>query len=453
MKIRTLVAIWAAKAARLACKIRGTHGETFPGRVALKIDPAIIRHLIGGIRKHTFVVCGTNGKTTTNNLLCAALEREGHTVVCNHTGSNMLPGVATALALAANWRGTIDAEYGCLEVDEASARRVLKFFQPDTMVLTNLFRDQLDRYGELDITMDLLQQGIDLAPKMALVVNADDALAASLAIQSGHPYVTYGVQEQVFDKPDNHEIREGTFCKQCGARLHYDFYHYSQLGSYRCPACGFARPEIAYHASEIRMKNGLAFRLNGQEMASSFRGFYNIYNILAVYAAAQQAGIPLPHFQEVLRSFQTENGRNERFVIDGCPVFLSLAKNPTGFNQNLSVVFEDEKEKDLIIAINDNAQDGADVSWLWDVDFDRLAAKQIRSITASGIRAQDMRLRLKYTDIPSLLEENINTAIERRLQDGCGNLYVLVNYTALEPTRQALMRLAGQSTDKKEAGK
>ena len=444
MKIRTILAIWAAKAARLACKLKGTHGETFPGRVALKIDPAIIRHLIGGIHKHTFVVCGTNGKTTTNNLLCAALEREGHTVVCNHTGSNMLPGVATALVLAANWVGKFDAEYACLEVDEASARRVLKFFQPDTMVLTNLFRDQLDRYGELDITMDLLHQGIELAPDMTLVVNADDALAASLAVNSGHPYVTYGAEEQVFDKPDNHEIREGTFCKQCGTRLHYDFYHYSQLGSYRCPKCGFTRPKIDFNGSQVEMKNGLSFAINGQAVTSSFRGFYNIYNILAVYAAAASADIPLPHFQEVLTSFQTENGRNERFVIDGCPVFLSLAKNPTGFNQNLSVVFEDDTEKDLIIAINDNAQDGADVSWLWDVDFDRLAAKQIRSITASGIRAQDMRLRLKYTDIPSMLEENIKTAIEKRLQDGCGNLYVLVNYTALDPTRRALMQMAEQ---------
>ena len=123
MKLRTILAIWAAKAARLACKLKGTHGETFPGRVALKIDPAIIRHLIGGIHKHTFVVCGTNGKTTTNNLLCAALEREGHTVVCNHTGSNMLPGVATALALAANWVGKFDAEYACLEVDEDRSTR------------------------------------------------------------------------------------------------------------------------------------------------------------------------------------------------------------------------------------------------------------------------------------------------------------------------------------------
>ena len=192
------------------------------------------------------------------------------------------------------------------------------------------------------------------------------------------------------------------------------------------------------------MKNGLSFAINGQAVTSGFRGFYNIYNILAVYAAAASADIPLPHFQEVLTSFQTENGRNERFVIDGCPVFLSLAKNPTGFNQNLSVVFEDDREKDLIIAINDNAQDGADVSWLWDVDFDRLAAKQIRSITASGIRAQDMRLRLKYTDIPSMLEENIKTAIEKRLKDGCGNLYVLVNYTALDPTRRALMQMAEQ---------
>lgn len=441
MKIRAAAAIMAARILSFVCKAAGRQGVTMAGKLALKIDPGILKYLAGQVREGIFVVCGTNGKTTTNNLLCSAVESEGKKLVCNHTGSNMLAGVAASFVLAAKWNGKLDADYACIEIDEASTVRVFPHFQPDWMVLTNLFRDQLDRYGEIDITMKLLEDAIKMAPDMKIIVNGDDSLSAYLAMESGHEYVTYGISQKVFEDQDTHEIREGRFCKRCGARLEYDFYHYSQIGTYHCPNCGFARPRIDYDASGIRMDHGLEFDVEGRHIAANYRGFYNIYNILAAYSAARTAGMELKGFDRVLREFNPQNGRNELFQIGNTRVLLNLAKNPAGFNQNISAVMEDTSPKDLIIVINDNAQDGTDISWLWDVDFDRFGADNIHSITVSGIRCQDMRLRLKYVDIQANLVEDVKTAIERRIADGCGNLYVLVNYTALYSTHNILKEM------------
>lgn len=445
MRLRRMIAIWAAKCAMYASvHIFHRQGVTWAGKIALKICPNILSELAAQVRGDIFVVCGTNGKTTTNNMLCAALEAEGKKVVCNHTGSNMLNGVAAAFALVAKWNGNLDADCASIEIDEASTRRVFPYFKPDYMVLTNLFRDQLDRYGEIDITMNLLKEVMQTAPDMKVIVNGDDALSAFLAMDAGNPYITYGIGEKVLDDKDSHEIREGRFCKKCGALLHYNFYHYSQLGDYECTGCDFKRPEIAYNASEIEMGEGLSFTVEGRRIAANYKGFYNIYNILAAYTAVRSAGIGAEHFNEMLAKFNPENGRMEEFRIKNTKIILNLAKNPAGFNQNISAVMQDETPKDIIIVINDNAQDGTDISWLWDVDFDRFQSTNVNSITVSGIRCQDMRLRLKYVDIPSMLEADVERAICERVEHGCVNLYVLVNYTALFSTRVVLKRLEGQ---------
>lgn len=442
MRVRRLLAIWAAKIISTACKLSGRQGVTFAGKIALKIDPKILGDLASQVREKIFVVCGTNGKTTTNNLLCMAVESEGKKLVCNHTGSNMLAGVAAAFVLAAKNNGKLDADYACIEIDEASTLRTFPHFKPDFMVLTNLFRDQLDRYGEIDTTMDMLKRAMQMAPSMTVIVNGDDALSAYLAMESGNPYKTYGITEKVFDSQSENEIREGRFCKKCGARLTYEFYHYSQIGKYSCPNCDFKRPEIDFEASGIDMTDGLQFDVEGRHIAANYRGFYNIYNILAAYSAARTAGMEIKNFDQVLQNFNPQNGRMECFEIDGTNVVLNLAKNPAGFNQNISAMMEDEKDKDVIIVINDNAQDGTDISWLWDVDFDRFADPSICSVTASGIRCEDMRLRMKYVDISSELIADVKNAVEARIKDGCKNLYVLVNYTALFSTRNMLAEMA-----------
>lgn len=444
MNPRRLLAVWSARLIAFGCRIAGKQGVTLAGKIALKLDPNILTELAGEVRRSIFVVCGTNGKTTTNNLLCAAIEAEGNKVVCNHTGSNMLNGVVSAFVLEAKLNGHLDADYACIEIDEASTIRVFPYFQPDYMVLTNLFRDQLDRYGEIDITMKLLDQAMEMAPDMKVIVNGDDALSAFLAMNSSNSYVTYGISQPYFQNEDTTEIREGRFCKNCGEKLDYHFYHYSQLGDYECKSCGFKRPPLQYDAKEIQGDGKLAFTVEGRRLSADYRGFYNIYNILAAYAAARTAGLTLESYSQVLHSFHPQNGRNERFHIADTDIILNLAKNPAGFNQNISAVMEDSSPKDLIILINDNAQDGIDVSWLWDVDFDRLKDANIHSITVSGIRCRDMRLRLKYVDIQSSLEPNVEKAIRDKIDSGVGNLYVLVNYTGLYQTHNILAKMEGE---------
>lgn len=453
MGFKRTLAIVSARLLSVACRLAGKQGVTMAGKLAMKIDPSILKDLSKQVRKEILVVCGTNGKTTTNNLLCSMLESENKKVICNHTGSNMLMGVAAAFVLNASLTGKIDCDYACIEVDEASALRVFPHMKPSRMVITNLFRDQLDRYGEIDLTIRLLLQAMEMVPEMELLVNGDDALVVSLAQESGHRFKTYGISEKLFDSEGSREVREGQFCRCCGARLVYDFYHYSQIGSYHCPECSFARPAMDFDVSGVDMKNGLAFtvsegesigpdRVEKRRIVANYRGFYNIYNILASYGAARMSGFGLEKLDQVLSSYNPQNGRNEVFQIGESRVLLNLAKNPAGFNQNISSVMEDTSEKDLIIVINDNAQDGTDVSWLWDVDFDRFEDPSVRSITVSGLRGRDMRLRLKYVDIPSQLEEDIKTAIQKKLDEGSKNLYVLVNYTALYGTHLILKEMA-----------
>ena len=466
MHLRTLLAVAAAKAALKACHLTGRPGSSLPGRAALKIDPHIIAPLAEQVRRGIIITCGTNGKTTTNNLLCSALEAQGFCVVSNRLGANMMEGVAAALATAASPLGNLHADYVCLEIDEASSVHVLQYLKPDYMILTNLFRDQLDRYGEIDLTMKALEKAIRLVPSMTLVINGDDPLTAFLAKKSGHRVVSFGVSEQTTPEVDSspgvyspeqttpevdssREVREGRFCENCGAPLQYDFYHFSQLGIYRCPSCGFGRPAIDYNASGVRLSPELFFDVieSGAapvRISAPLTGFYNVYNILAVYSVLRELSLPAGKLEEVLHDFKPQFGRGESFHVgEGAHqrILLNLAKNPAGFNQNISAMLQDRSPKDLVIVINDNAQDGRDVSWLWDVDFDRLADDTIRSITVSGLRALDMQLRLKYVEIRSDLASSVEEAIDRRLADGCDNLYVLVNYTALFETHKYLERI------------
>ncbi len=455
MHPRTQLAVIAAHIALTACHLAGRPGSSLPGRVALKIDPHIVSPLASQVRRGIIVACGTNGKTTTNNLLCAALEAQGFRVVSNRLGANMKEGVTAALATSAGPLGHLDADYACLEIDEASAVHILQYLQPDHMIITNLFRDQLDRYGEIDLTMKALESAIRLAPPMTLVINGDDPLTAFLAKKSGHRVVSFGVSEKVADTAatedaSSGEVRESRFCENCGAPLKYEFYHFSQLGVYHCPSCGFGRPAINYDASGVRLSPELSLDVieSGAapvRISAPMAGFYNVYNILAVYSVLRELHLPADKLNEVLRNYKPQFGRGEVFHVgqnSEQKILLNLAKNPAGFNQNIAAMLQDRSAKDLIIVINDNAQDGRDVSWLWDVDFDKLADPTIRSITVSGQRALDMQLRLKYVEIESVCAPTVEEAIACRLADGCDNLYVLVNYTALYEAHRYLEGLS-----------
>ncbi len=447
MHIRRFIAVWSAHLIKWACRIIGKQGETLAGKAALFIDPGILTALAKEVRNSIIVVCGTNGKSTTNTLLASVLEAEGGKVICNRTGSNMLSGVASAFVLGAGAGGHLDADYACIEIDEASAVKVIPHFKPDCMILTNLFPDQLDRYGDMDAAMELLSRAIELAPKMKLLINGDEPVSAYLARKNQNPVFTYGIGAKVWECQDTKEIRAGQFCKCCGEKLQYRFYHYSQLGDYYCPKCDFRRPALDFDAAQVRFSEGMSFSIRDYRVETDWEDFYSVYNLLAVYSAAYLAGAPLKNFNQVLEHYKPPLGRNERFEIGGTNVMLKLAKNQVGFDQNIRALLTDPLPKDLIIVINDNSQDGTDVSWIWDVDFGRLGAANPASVTVSGIRCLDMCLRLKYAEMASEIEPDLETAIRSKLKDGAGNLYLLVNYTGLYAAHKILRRMEGKSDE------
>ncbi len=441
--MRKLLAIWAAKISAVAGRLIGKKSSSSPGVIALKICPDLISRLSKNITHGVIVTCGTNGKTTTNNLLNTALLKCGYTTVCNNLGANMVGGIATAFALAADLKGGLKADWAVLEVDEASARRVFAHIKPNYMVITNLFRDQLDRYGEIDITVNLLNEAIDMADTVKLILNGDDPLTAQFG--EGRDAKYFGISEKVLPQID--ETKEGQFCVKCGHEMKYNYFHYSQLGDYYCENCGNKRPAIDFDATNVNLSGSMKFTVNGSvNIDVNYRGFYNIYNILAVYSALSVMGIKTDGFNAMLADYKPQIGRME--LIDlGKPVILNLAKNPAGFNQAIQTVMLDKRKKDIIVAINDLANDGRDVSWLWDVDFDKLSDENLNTLITTGIRLYDISLRFKYADVKvDYITKNMKQAINRCLSTDSEVCYVLVNYTALYPTQTTMLEI------KKEIG-
>lgn len=454
LALRARLAVCAARlAARCLRRRKKGGGAALPGYAARLVDPKLLGRLAQAVRRQgvpIFAVMGTNGKTTTNSLLCRLLEAEGKRVVINRTGANMLNGVLSALALAFDSRGRLQGDYVCLEVDENASAGILPLLQPDCVILTNLFRDQLDRFGEVELTLEKIRKAVAAAPRAGLVLSCDDPLLCSLLPGCENPVVTYGISQPVFDSSARSDIREGCFCPFCGQRLEYDFFHYGQLGLWRCTGCGFQRPRPDYAASEIRFQKGRwSFCLGNIRIRSKARAPYSIFNTLAAYGALRALDIPLPHFKQALEDFDYGNKRENRFCLGRTRVQLHLAKNPVGFQQKLSLFLGDPAPKDLLIQINDTWQDGRDVSWLWDVDFCRLAGKAA-SVTVCGSRRYDMALRLKYENISCCVAEDMAQAVKRISCRGSGNLYIIVNYSGLHAANRMLRQLAAGAPRQEE---
>jgi len=434
-----LIAVWAAKLSLLLIKLSGKKGTVLPGRVALKICPDILKILSRQVGREIVSVCGTNGKTTTNNLIKSILEKAGYSVVCNSLGANMTDGITTAFLMKTNLFGRLKADYAAIEIDEAYAQIVFSHFTPDKLIIINLFRDQLDRYGELDTTIQLLESAIKKAGNTTLILNADDPVTFSLKCNKTE-VCCFGVDDNLNMKADR--TKEGRFCRFCGNELSYDYYYYSQLGIYKCEACGFGRVPPEFSATDICLEDGIEFFIQKNRIKTNIKGFYNIYNMLAAFSACSLMNIDKNIIIDELANQKLQLGRMEEFKILGKKIILNLAKNPTGFNQSIESLLSDTKTKDVMLVINDNDADGNDVSWLWDVDFERLYDPRILSCYTGGIRSQDMAIRLKYADIKQIIMgENLKPDIERLIKDKGETAYIISNYTALFNVQKILKSL------------
>ncbi len=455
---RAVAAMTANRAIGAAIRRTGRGGGTaFPGMVATRIAPDLLDQLAARLPQGAIVVAGTNGKTTTTRLLSDALTHAGMGVVHNRTGSNLVRGITGAFADQMPIAGS-GPDIGVIEADENAFPEVVRRARPKVILLLNLFRDQLDRYGELETVASIWRPVIQtLDPETTLCVNADDPRLAWLAEESPARVVRFGLTTEGGGLPEMPHAADAAYCPVCGARFDYDAIYLSHLGAWRCPSCERERPELDLALSRVVPdgfeRQTLTLRgwphVEGVDLNLAVPGLYNAYNALAVAAAAHALGLPVEALGAATADFQPAFGRLERVDLAGRELTLTLAKNPTGFNEVLRMLNGAQPgsgfDGTVVIGINDLDADGRDVSWLWDVDFEVLAERQL-PLVAAGIRGHDLALRMAYAGLdPCRLDarvagEPFERVVEHLIQTTPpgGRVFVLLTYTAMLQLRAAL---------------
>ena len=436
--------IGLARVAAGLSRLAGTGGgTTLPGKLLWKLDPSAVDRLAARLPRGSALVSATNGKTTTCAMAVEILEpsvRLAH----NRAGANLVSGVATALVEAR------DAELGLFEVDEAALPEVASRLSPRAVLLGNLFRDQLDRYGELELLAGRWRQlARDLPPEAVLVANGDDPQLGEIAMERPGS-VVFGLDDPRHASPTLQHAADSKWCVRCGTPYDYAAAYIGHLGDYRCPACGHARPALDVVGREIEL-NGLesaSFELltpeGSRRVELGVPGLYNVYNAVAAAALARALGTPLDSIQAGLQGFSAAFGRFERIAIGDRQLLTLLIKNPAGANEVVRTLVAGGAPSLLLVALNDEIADGRDVSWIWDVDFEPLLGRLERLI-ATGERAAELALRFKYAGLPENAIEvvpSLEAALDRGLEltPPAGELTALPTYTAMLALRDLVAR-------------
>lgn len=435
-RVRFYTALVLARLTYLAIKLlHRSSGTSFVGMMTLKVCPDFLAHCRKYIKNNAITISGTNGKTTTSGLVAHIFEENQNSIIHNVKGANMLTGIANVFAL--NIKPFKRFDYAVIESDEAYLTKLYDYFKADYLLVTNLFRDQLDRYGELSTTASFIQNAIDKNKELKLILNADDPLVTNFG--KGKNTIYYGFEEVEFCS----EIHNATsnaptevFNCICGKPLQYNKQFFAQEGHYYCAKCGFKRPEPNYKGSIKTYSDYSELKIRHNDKDFEFKinlvGLYNAYNVLGAVACAMENGIDYQTIKKAVSTYKSIFGRAERRIINGHKTLIQLIKNPTGASEVLKTV---DLSSNIVIAINDNYADGRDISWLWDSDFEQLKNAQKLVIT-SGIRAKDMATRLKYAGIPQekiIVEEDIKSAIALAAKSDNieERITILPSYTAL----------------------
>jgi UDP-N-acetylmuramyl tripeptide synthase len=449
-----------ARAVGAVSRLRGGGASSAPGKVLMRLDPNAIGELGGRLSRGSVLVSATNGKTTTSAILAAILERAGVSLVNNQSGANMAGGIASTLLAAARQKGEIAGELGLFEVDELWLDSLAAQLHPRAILLGNLFRDQLDRYGELETIADRWAAAVHTGParESALVLNADDPAVADLGRERDAPVLYFGVEDDSLALAGMAHAADAKHCRNCGAPYVFDAVYLGHLGHYHCPSCGQARPAPTVTATHVTLEGVHAARFTLQtpageaEVALSLPGLYNVYNALAAAALATALEVGLPEIIAGLQGTKAAFGRAETVLLEldagkHRELQILLVKNPAGANEVLRTLALEPGEHDLLGILNDKIADGRDVSWIWDADFELLAGR-VRRVTCSGTRAPELALRLKYAGIdPSRIrvEADLPSALREAAADGwvgsdsTAPLYALPTYTAMLALRELLV--------------
>ena len=451
MRIRVFFALLTCKLARLGLRLLGRGGTDFPGRVALKLCPDLLGVLAKNVT--TVLVTGTNGKTTTSRMIEQALVDSGISYFANKSGANLLSGVTAEFAMHSRLSGRCRCDYALIESDEAAFKAISRYVDAKVIVITNVFRDQLDRYGEVTHTLENIRIGVENSPNATLCINADDSLCASLAEQVDNTVCFYGVNVPVYAARVQ-EVSDAPYCIHCKHEYVYDYVTYGHLGGYRCPNCGYSRPAPQVAVCAVKRSDAesseLTFRMaDGTEYDAlvNLPGGYNIYNACSCMAAGSALGLDAKLVAESLSRFECGFGRMEQFEIEGRKLRMILIKNPAGCNQVLNFLCNTQTPVLFAICLNDRDQDGTDVSWIWDVDFEQLLqlGDRLTGVCVSGVRADDMALRLKYAGIP---QSKLKVCRDNKsLIDACvaqdAPTFIMPTYTAMLNLRGYLSKTYG----------
>lgn len=414
-------------------KIIGKKAGTFPGKLAIKLNKNIYTYF--KVTGKIIVITGTNGKTTTNNMIYQILNKNNK-VVSNIGGNNIGWGIVSTLISNCNIFGKVDCDYLVLETDEHWVAEIYKNknLKLDTLIVLNFFRDQLDRAGELETLILKLYKFIENNP-CNLILNGNDPNVLRLGMNNKGKNYYYGVCKLPISKIKSHDKMEGIICPNCKIPLKYEYYHYAHIGAFECNKCGFGK--INYdtlvekiEGNKIYIGNSI-YEINKPDL-------YNIYNILSIITLSKIYKINSSSLKSVIKNYKSNNGRGEEFKINNNSVILQLGKNPTGFNVVFKAMKEDKNKKDLLVIINDKVNDGFDVSWIWDIDFSNISS--FNKIICSGSRASDLAVRIKCAGYQANKIEIIKKEEEAidKLVNGNNKKYIISNYSSLTKVKEYL---------------
>ncbi|MCR5702866.1 MAG: MurT ligase domain-containing protein [Lachnospiraceae bacterium] len=447
MSARSTFAVWAGKFTTKVLKLTGSGGTTLPGKVVLKLCPDILKHLAKDMK--VICVTGTNGKTTTCHVIRDMIEAGGNTVFCNDAGANMLGGVVSAFVAAAGMNGKVDKDYALLECDEAALRYIVEHFgELDvTAVVTNVFRDQLDRYGEVLTTVNKIRAGLEQLPNVKLILNADCSLTSSLQDLPHKEIYYFGVNAPLYEGTSK-DISDAVYCIHCKTKYKYDYHTFGHLGGFYCEKCGYKRHDADVALSKVlEWKDGsevVEMNVFGENVKAEVMlpGGYNLYNALAATTVAHTIGLNTEQIVSVLGGLSTHFGRMEEVMLDDAKLHLVLVKNPAGFNEVVQFLIQQRPTGNIVFGLNDNFADGKDISWIYDVEFERLteAAAGADNFFFTGKRAYDMQLRLKLADFDTEkfhVEKDYKTLITMLKQQG-KETFLVLSYTCMLEFRDKL---------------
>jgi UDP-N-acetylmuramyl tripeptide synthase len=447
--MRRTAAVWAGKATGALSRIsRLGGGTTLPGDIARAIDPDVLRKLSRDLKHGAIVITGTNGKTTTSRLISWLLEGAGYSVVSNRAGANLIFGATAAALERAGANGRLSVDWGVFEIDEASLERAVDEIQPRAAIVLNLFRDQLDRYGELETIAKRIEAALKRLPdESRAVMNADDPRVAEIGLNLERPPLWFGLDDTSVATRELPHAADARTCPRCGASLQFDAVYVGHDGVYRCPNGDFARPAPDLAATHIDLNGfeSLAMGVSGVRIELPLGGLYNCYNALAAFAAGDALGLDPAFIADRLRTFRAAFGRQERLEAQGRGLNLVLSKNPAGFNETLRTAVDLAGGRNFLIGLNDRRADGTDVSWIWDVDFEKLRGRA-HVVVPAGNRAYDLAVRLKYAGLTAEIATPPETDPARALDvliqatpEG-ETAHLLCTYTAMLDLRAELVK-------------